>query len=261
MKYLRTLVPILLLNVLILVSIVFVGCGFQKVEYTNRTQLITMGTSQEMQLGLEASEQIKKENKQYLDTDKEFLARVQTIGKKIAKVANRDDFEWEFHTISKDVLNAFCLPGGKVFVYTGIQKAAKNDDQLATVISHEIAHALAQHGAERASMNQVVGISGQLLSILVANKAPDYQKSFATVYGYGAQFGLMLPYSRTHELEADKIGLILMSKAGYDTKEALDFWTNMSTASGKKRDTNDFFSTHPSTNKRIAQIEAYNKTH
>jgi predicted Zn-dependent protease len=242
----------------IVVFILFLsGCGFQQVEHTNRTQLITMNASQEMQLGLEASEQIKQENKEHLDIDKVFLNKVQTIGKNIARVANRPEFQWEFHTISKDVLNAFCLPGGKVFVYTGIKKAAHNDDQLATVISHEIAHALAQHGAERVSMNQIVGLGGQILSVAVQAKVPQYQNAFSTAYGYGAQLGLMLPYSRTHELEADKIGLILMKKAGYDLNEALNFWKNMGQESGSDEKTNDFFSTHPSNHKRIEQIKAY----
>ncbi len=244
--------------VFLFLMLVLTGCGFQKVEHTNRTQLITMGHSQEMQLGLQASEQIKKENKEHLNSDKEFTQRVQTIGRKIAAVANRPDFKWEFHTISKDTLNAFCLPGGKVFVYKGILKAAKNDDQLATVIAHEIAHALAHHGAERASMNQIVGIGGQLLGAAVQAKVPQYHNSIAIAYGYGAQLGVVLPYSRTHELEADQIGLILMTQAGYDTKEALKFWENMGEASGKKQSGNDFFSTHPTNEKRIEQIRQYN---
>lgn len=235
------------------------GCGFQTVQYTNRTQLITMEESQEMQLGLSASEKIKQENQKELDIDKEFLAKVQTIGIRIAKVANKPEFKWEFHTISKDTLNAFCLPGGKVFVYTGIQKAAKNDDQLATVISHEIAHALARHGAERSSMGQIVGIGGQVLSVVVNASVPEYNNAFAMAYGYGSNYGLLLPYSRTHELEADKIGLILMKKAGYDTNEALNFWNNMSSASGKEKNSNDFFSTHPNHHTRIAQIKKFNK--
>ena len=237
----------------------FVGCGFQKVQYTNRTQLITMKQSQEMQLGLSASEKIKKENIDTLDKDRVLLDRVQTIGYRIASVANKPEFKWEFHTISKDKLNAFCLPGGKVFVYSGILKAANNDDQLATVISHEIAHAIARHGAERASMNQVVGIGGQILSAVVNINAPQYNNAFAMAYGYGSNYGLMLPYSRKHELEADKIGLILMKRAGYDTKEALKFWSNMSNASGKNKNANDFFSTHPNHDTRIAQIKEFNQ--
>lgn len=243
---------------LILLSFLFVGCGLHKVEYTNRTQLITISEPQELQLGLKASEQIKKENKKYLNKDKAFLKKVQKIGKNLSEVANKPSYNWEFHVISKDTINAFCLPGGKIYVYTGIQKAAKNDDQLATVISHEIAHAIARHGAERASMGQIVGIGGQLFSIIVKNKAPGYEKAFSYAYGYGANFGLMLPYSRKHEYEADKIGLTLMDKAGYDTNEALKFWSNMQ--NNKSKSTTDFFSTHPSTKKRIEHIKNYNQS-
>ena len=241
-----------------LVSSFFIGCGFQKVQYTNRTQLITIGYAQEMKLGLTASEKIKKENYKTLNKDKKFYKRVYAIGTKIAKVANKPDFRWEFNTISKDIPNAFCLPGGKVFVYKGILKAAKNDDQLATVISHEIAHAIARHGAERASINQVAGISGQILSAVVNSKAPEHNNAFAMAYGYGLNYGLILPYSRKHELEADKIGLIPMTKAGYDTNEAYKFWKNMAKSSGRAENANDFFSTHPNSYKRMEEIKKFN---
>jgi predicted Zn-dependent protease len=252
MKILR----FLLLTLLIIIPS---GCGLQKVQYTNRTQLITMNQAQEIQLGLSASEKIKKENIKTLDKDKAFLRKIQKIGKNIAKVANKKSFKWEFHTISENKLNAFCLPGGKVFVYTGIKKAAKNDHQLATVISHEIAHALARHGAERASMGQIVGLSGHVLSTIINSKAPGYNQVFAAAYGFSTNYGLMLPYSRKHELEADKIGLILMKKAGYDTNEALKFWGNMSTLSKTSKDANDFFSTHPNHTTRIKQIKVFNR--
>jgi predicted Zn-dependent protease len=221
-----------------------------------------MSPSKEMSMGLSASEGIKKDNKANLDKDKALLKRVQTIGQKIARVANQPDFKWEFHVISKDVLNAFCLPGGKVYVYTGIAKVTQNDDQLATVMSHEIAHAIARHGAERVSMGQIVGTGQKLLSLIVNSKAPQYNKAFQSAYGYGSNLGLMLPFSRKHEMEADKIGLILMTKAGYDTKEASKFWVNMKKASGNSgKSKSDFFSTHPSDDKRIAQINEYNKKH
>jgi len=247
---------------IVIISIIisfFIGCGFQKVQYTNRTQLITIGHTQEMKLGLNASEKIKKENYKSLNKDKDFYKRVYKIGTRIASIANRPNFRWEFHTISKDNLNAFCLPGGKVFVYTGILKAAKNDDQLATVISHEIAHAIARHGAERASMNQAIGIGGQILSAVINAKAPKYNNAFAMAYGYGSNYGLLLPYSRKHELEADRIGLILMKKAGYDTKEALKFWGNMNSVSGRAKNANDFFSTHPNHYTRMEQIKKFNE--
>jgi len=235
----------------------FNACGINKVQYTNRARLITISPHKEILMGLNASKEIKKENRQYLDKDKIFLKRVQRVGRRLAKVANRPDFKWEFHTISKNIINAFCLPGGKVYVYTGIKKVVKNDDQLATVMSHEIAHAIARHGAERVSMQQISDIGHSILSLAIKSKVPQYEKVFNTAYNYGTNLGIMLPYSRKHELEADKIGLILMGKAGYNTKEALKFWQNMKKVT--KNNKNDFFSTHPSDDKRIAQIKKFNQ--
>ena len=148
-------------------------------------------------------------------------------------------------------MNAFCLPGGKVVVYTGILKAARNDDQLATVISHEIAHALARHGAERMS-NGMIAQGVQLLgTIVIGTQAPQYTNAFNIAYGAGAQYGVLLPYGRMQESEADEIGIYLMHKAGYKLTEALKFWQNMS--SGKKESV-EFFSTHPNSSTRITNI-------
>jgi len=150
-------------------------------------------------------------------------------------------------------MNAFCLPGGKVVVYTGILKAAKNDDQLATVMSHEIAHALARHGAERMSSSMLQQGLQVLGNVVLASQAPEYTNTFNQAYGIGTQLGVMLPYGRMQESEADEIGIYLMKKAGYDTKEALKFWKNMSAG---KKESNEFFSTHPSSQTRIENINA-----
>jgi predicted Zn-dependent protease len=238
----------------------FSSCGLNKVKYTERTRLITISETDEIKMGLKASEDIKKENKDLLDKDKKLLARVQKIGKKLALAANKSNFNWEFHTISKDVLNAFCLPGGKIYIYSGITKVAKNDDQLATVISHEIAHAVARHGAERMAVSQVTQVGKQVLQTLIKVTKPEYEKAFDAAYGYGASLGVILPYSRKHEYEADKIGLILMNQSGYDTRQALLFWKNMKALSDKQgKSSTDYFSTHPSDDKRIAKIKKFNK--
>ena len=135
-------------------------------------------------------------------------------------------------------MNAFCLPGGKVVVYTGILKAAKNDDQLATVISHEVAHALARHGAERMSSAKVQQGIQILGNIVLATTAPDYTNTFNQAYGIGSNLGVMLPYGRLQESEADEIGIYLMVKAGYNPNEAVNFWKNMNT--GKNLQMNFF---------------------
>jgi predicted Zn-dependent protease len=245
---------------ILFVSLVsFSGCA--KTQHTGRSQLMMISPAQEIQLGENASKQYKQAfaSKGKLDRDRNFLHRVQTIGKRIAHVANQPSYRWEYHVVSEPkTLNAFCLPGGKIYVYTGILQAAKNDHQLATVIAHEVAHALARHGAERMSMGQLANLGGQILSIAMQGKVgANTANMINQAYGIGIQTGVMLPYSRNHEMEADWIGLKLMDLAGYDVRQALYFWQNMQRASGGKKGGSDFFSTHPSDSKRIAQIKKY----
>lgn len=233
-----------------LTTLLIVGCT-AKTPYTNRSQMIFVSQKEELALG-------EKSYKDALSTSKVIVGtkdanRINNIGQRIAKVANRDDFNWEFNLVENDSQNAFCLPGGKVVVYTGILKVAKNDDQLATVISHEIAHALARHGAERMSASMVQQGIGVVGNIALGVTAPQYQNLFNQTYGIGSQVGVMLPYGRMQESEADEIGIYLMTQAGYDLNEALKFWDNMSQG---KNETIEFFSTHPSSTTRINDIKA-----
>lgn len=243
MKLLRNLILV------VLSLIIIAGCT-HKTPYTNRSQMIFMSQKEELALG-------EKSYQEALSTAKVIKGtkdanRVKAIGERIAKVANRSDFSWEFNLVENEALNAFCLPGGKVVVYTGILKAARNDDQLATVISHEIAHALARHGAERMSSATVQQGIQLLGNVVLAVGAPEYQNVFNQTYGIGTQVGVMLPYGRMQESEADEIGIYLMHKAGYNIYEALKFWENMSDG---KKETNEFLSTHPSSETRIKDIE------
>ena len=230
-------------------SIIIAGCT-HKTPYTNRSQMIFMSQKEEMALGEKSYKESLAESKVISGT--KDANRIKTIGSKIAKVANRSDFQWEFNLVEDDAMNAFCLPGGKVVVYTGILKAAKNDDQLATVISHEIAHALARHGAERMSSSMVQQGLGVVGNIAVGATAPQYQNLFNQTYGIGTQLGVMLPYGRMQESEADEIGIYLMAQAGYNVNEALKFWENMNEG---KKEGSDFFSTHPSSTNRISDIQ------
>jgi predicted Zn-dependent protease len=232
-----------------IISILIAACT-SKTPYTKRSQMIFMSKKQELALGEKSYKQTLKESK--VITGTKDSKRVKLIGEKIAKVANRPDFDWEFNLVKNDAQNAFCLPGGKVVIFTGILKAAKNDDQLATVMSHEVAHALARHGAERMSSSMVQQGLQQLGNIIIASKAPKYQNAFNQAYGIGTNLGVMLPYGRMQESEADEIGIYLMDKAGYNLYAALDFWKNMSAG---KKETNEFFSTHPSSKTRIANIK------
>ena len=229
--------------------IIIAGCTY-KTPYTNRSQMIFISQKEEMALGEKSYKESLSQSK--IITGTKDATRIKNIGARIAKVANRSDFEWEFNLVEDEVVNAFCLPGGKVVVYTGILKMAKNDDQLATVISHEIAHALARHGAERMSSSMVQQGLQVVGNIALGVTAPQYQNLFNQTYGVGTQLGVMLPYGRMQESEADEIGIYLMSQAGYNVNEALKFWENMSEG---KKEGSDFFSTHPSSTNRISDIQ------
>ncbi len=233
------------------VSTIFIlaGCT-SKSPYTNRSQMIFVSSSEEMALGEKSYKEALSEAK--VITNTKDAKRVKTIGQKIAQVSQKNDFNWEFNLVEDEQANAFCLPGGKVVVYTGILKFAKNDDQLATVISHEISHALARHGAERMSQSMVQQGVGMIGNIVVGATAPQYQNAFNMAYGAGSNLGVMLPYGRLQETEADEIGILLMYKAGYNLNEAVKFWENMSEG---KSGGSDFFSTHPSSNTRVSNIQ------
>jgi predicted Zn-dependent protease len=239
------------ITLLLLTMLLFWGCA--KAPVTNRSQLILLSNDEETALGLSESQKILQSSK--ISTNKRETARIRQIGQRIAAVSGRDDFEWEFHLIDEKVLNAFCLPGGKVFFYQGIVDLAENDDQIATVMGHEVAHALARHGAERMSHQMLSNIGMQVLA--VALEVPlEYQGLYAQAYGMTTQLGLMLPFSRSHEHEADQIGVYLMYKAGYDPYEAVAFWKRMKAMSGGEKPP-EFLSTHPSDDERIKEIGTF----
>lgn len=243
MKFLKNLI------LLTLISLIIVGCT-HKTPYTNRSQMIFMSPQQELALGEKSYKEALSKSKVLINTTD--ANRVKEIGNKIAKVANRPDFKWEFNLVDNKAKNAFCLPGGKVVVYTGILDVAKNDSQLATVMAHEVAHALARHGAERMSSAMVQQGIQVIGNVVLQSNAPQYTNVFNQAYGIGSQLGVMLPYGRMQESEADEIGIYLMAKAGYNVHEALNFWQNMS--EGKKQ-SNEFLSTHPSSTTRISNIK------
>ena len=236
-------------SIFIFTILTFSACT-HKAPFTQRNQMIFMSHEQELALGEESYKQTLAKSKIVSNT--KDAKRVKQIGEKIANITNITDYKWEFNLVENEQMNAFCLPGGKVVVYTGILKVAKNDDQLATVISHEFAHALARHGAERVSASMVQQGVQILGNVLLASKAPQYTNVFNQTYGIGTQLGVMLPYGRLQESEADEIGIYLMIKAGYNPNEAIKFWENMSK---DKEKTSEFFSTHPSSENRIQNIK------
>lgn len=224
---------------------------------TGRSQLLLINSSQEMQLGLSAFEEIKK--KTPISTDAQQNALLQRVGKRIAAVAQLPNAKWEFVLFDEpDVANAFCLPGGKVGVYTGILPITQDEAGLATVIGHEVAHAVARHGAERMSQGLLVDLGGMALDQAMKNQSEKTRALTQQAYGLTATLGVMLPYSRSHELEADHLGLLYMARAGYDPKTSIEFWQRFSAYARKKGgDTPpEFLSTHPLDERRIAQLRS-----
>ncbi len=163
------------------------------------------------------------------------------------------NFDWEFNLIESEAVNAWCMPGGKIVFYTGILPLTKNRDGLAVVMAHEIAHAIANHGNERMSQGLMTQLGGMALAKAIEEKPEQTQQLYMAAFGLGSQVGVLLPYSRLHEYEADELGLIFMTMAGYDPNEAVAFWQRMSDMSGPKPP--EFISTHPADKNRIEQIK------
>lgn len=231
-------------------SILFVGCA--TTPMTERKQLVFISSENEIAMGEEAFREVLA--KSTLSTNQEQVAMVNRVGKRLAKQVDAD-FNWEFALIKSDKVNAFCLPGGKVGIYTGILEITKNEDGLAVVMGHEIAHAIARHGAERMSQNMILGLGA--IAFGISTDSSDRAKYLAA-YGIGSTLVVALPYSRKHEYEADYIGLMLMAKAGYDPNEAVTFWQRMSEAKGGSGSSlSEFISTHPADANRIEKLEAY----
>jgi predicted Zn-dependent protease len=220
---------------------------------TGRSQLMLVSPEQERALGLNAYENILK--KERVSQDQVLNKMLQKVGWRIANVAQRPDFNWEFKLIENDrVANAFCLPGGKVFVYTGILKYTEDKTGLATVIGHEVAHAMARHGAERMSLTLLAQLGETAMQVALRTQSANAMRVFDSAYGLAANVGVMLPYSRTQEYEADHIGLILMARAGYDPRGALGFWERLSKEKSAPSPPS-FLSTHPTDYDRIAKIK------
>ncbi|MGC8744020.1 MAG: M48 family metallopeptidase [Verrucomicrobiia bacterium] len=241
----------------LLVCVVMWLAGCATVPETGRTQLILMTPSEEIQLGISSFEKVKKETP--ICKDPSINALVQKVGKRIAAVANLPGAQWEFVVFESKEANAFCLPGGKVGVYTGILPITKNEAGLATVIGHEVAHAVARHGAERVSQALLIQAGGSLVGRAIASSDPRTQTAVLLAYGVGTTVGVELPHSRMQESEADHIGLIYMARAGYNPEEAIAFWQRFAeynrTHGGSTAPA--FLRTHPLDEKRIEQLKSW----
>lgn len=227
----------------------------QTVPITGRSQLLLLSEADEMQLGIQSYREVVQKSK--LSTDPATNDMVKRVGSRIASATGRTDLPWEFVVIEDRQANAFALPGGKVAVYTGILPITKDETGLAAVLGHEVAHAVARHGAERMSQGLLVqaGLAGTMVAL--SNRDPKTVQTVSALLGAGAAVGLMLPWSRSQESEADHLGLIYMAKAGYNPGAARDLWIRMAEASKGHDRPPEFLSTHPAEATRIQQIEAW----
>lgn len=240
----------------------------ETVPLTGRKQLRTMKPAQEMQLGLQSYKQILSDNRENLVTSGQNYQTIQKIGKDIAIAAANEDpgFDWAFNLIDSPQANAFALPGGYTAVYTGLLPIAENIDGLAVVMGHEIAHALAHHGAERMAQQNMQKILGAGVSMGAGGMDMAGQRAVMGVFGGISQYGYALPFSRKHESEADYIGLILVARACYDPREAPKLWERMGAQAGSTPP--EFQSTHPAPSTRVQNfkdwmpmaIDIYNKS-
>ena len=244
----------------VVAALLLTSCG--SVPITGRKQLNLVSDSEVLSSSLSEYSSYMQGAKKSSNTTQS--AMVTRVGKKIATATESylnnnglseevKNFSWEFNLVQDDQLNAFCMPGGKIVVYEGLMKIVSSDDELAVVLGHEVAHAVAKHSNERMSQQILAQYGAQVLSGALSNKSSAVKSVASSVYGIGAQYGMALPFSRKHESEADYMGIILMTIAGYNPDVAVTFWQKMS-ASGSSS-VPEFMSTHPSDATRISDIQ------
>lgn len=247
---------------LFMMAVMIAGC--KTVPLTSRKQMNLLPESMMVEMGLTNYDAFLKENK--LSQDHAQVAMINRTGESISQSAekfmkangmgsNIRYFNWQFNLVDSDVPNAWCMPGGKIVFYTGILPLTQDEDGVAVVMGHEVAHAVARHGNERMSQGLLAQMGGIALAVAIEEKPEETKQLFMTAYGLGATVGLILPYSRTHEYEADRIGLVIMAMAGYNPAKAVDFWTRMSQMD--KNNPPEFLSTHPSDQNRIDEIKKF----
>ncbi len=242
--------------------LVILSCA--TVPVTGRSSLHILPDSEVASMSLQQYSEVLKTSKLSNDTAK--VQMVRRVGTRIARASEEfmreagmeseiKNYQWEFNVIQDDkTVNAWCMPGGKVGVYTGILPVTRDETGLAVVMGHEVAHAIAKHGNERMSQGLLAQLGAVGLSVALSTQPGPTSDIFMAAYGVGTNVGILLPYSRIHESEADRIGLSLMARAGYDPRAAVPFWQRMNEKGGSKPP--EFLSTHPAPETRIKQIEA-----
>ena len=234
------------------------------VAITERRQLNLVPDTIMNSMSLQSYQEFISQNKMSPNTSQ--VEMVKRVGYKIQKAVEKycaennlssrlKGYHWEFNLIEDNLVNAWAMPGGKVVVYTGLLPVAQGDAGLAVVMGHEIAHVIARHGSERMTQGLIVDLGGKGLSWALKERPAVTQNLFMKSYSVGATYGVLLPYSRTHESEADRMGLIFMAMAGYDPHEAIGFWQRMAAAKDKDAIPPEFLSTHPADETRIRKIK------
>ncbi|HWR93961.1 MAG TPA: M48 family metallopeptidase [Flavobacterium sp.] len=247
--------------VLLFITGLVISCASN--PFTGKKDLNFVSNSQIFPSSFQQYNSFLKENK--VITGTQDAKNVEEVGKKIKSAAELwlnsigkstylQGYQWEYNLVQDKNINAWCMPGGKIVVYTGILPITKDIEGLATVMGHEVAHALANHGAQRMSAAQLQQVGAVGVAVATGNQSPEKQQLWQQFYGVGTQVGVMLPFSRSHESEADKIGLTLMAIAGYNPEKAIAFWERMATKSAGQAPP-EFLSTHPSDATRIANIK------
>ncbi|MCI5065339.1 M48 family metallopeptidase [bacterium] len=241
----------------LLVFVAFVGFYYvsnqQEVPLTGRTQLVDMTRAQEVALGVQSYRKILSElDVVSVGPEVEF---VQEVAELLVPVVEEADFSWEFSVARSPEANAFALPGGKVVVYTGILPIVGNRDGLATVLGHEMAHAVARHGAERMAQQKLAQWAGMAVSLSVGEMEPATQRMVLGAFGVGSRFGVLLPFSRKHESEADYMGLIYLARACFHPSEAPEVWRRMGQHAAHRQ--LEILSTHPAPETRVQQFQQW----
>jgi predicted Zn-dependent protease len=255
-------------NIFLLMSTVFLFTACQKNSITGRKQLILVSETELQLMSTQQYQTFLSENKVVPPSANPNAEMVKRVGSRIAnamttfltKQGKADllkGYKWEFNLVDDKAINAWCMPGGKVVVYTGLLPITQNETALAIVMGHEITHAVAQHGNERMSEGLIQQLGGVALSVAVANQPAQTQEIFMDAYGIGSTVGAILPFSRKQELEADRYGLSFAAMAGYNPQEAIPFWERMAKAGGQQPP--ELLSTHPSDETRISKMKDYVK--
>ena len=251
-------------QIIIICSFLLFLASCSEVAITGRKQLNLVPDSVMNSMSLQSYNEFLAENK--LSDNAEQTAMVKRVGKRISDAVERyaaengisdrlQGYQWEFNLVDDNSVNAWAMPGGKVVVYTGLMPVAENEAGLAVVMGHEIAHAIARHGSERMTQGLLVELGGMGLSQALTKYPAETKDLFLKSYNAGAQYGVLLPYSRAHESEADHMGLIFMAMAGYDPHEAINFWERMSAANKGAAAPPELLSTHPADSTRIERIK------